>query len=263
VRCGDCSERRRILACYHRPRRGLPFHILIPDPHNDPRRAWRTGAREALGTPALVLGVGYVGYGSLAQSHGFSLVDTALSTLCIWALPGQLILVEMQAVGAPFVAIVLAVAFSASRFLPMAMTLIPYLRAPGTPAWRYYFAGHVLAMTSWAVAMRRFPDQPAAARLPYFLGFAITLWLFSLGCTIVGHALAGTLPEPLRLAFIFANPLYFILILTANLRDRMGAVALACGAIAGPLMHLAWPSWSVVGGGVIGGSIAYLIAMRM
>jgi hypothetical protein len=43
----------------------------------------------------------------------------------------------------------------------------------------------------------------------------------------------------------------------------MGAVALACGAIAGPLVHLAWPSWSVVGGGVVGGSIAYLIARRM
>jgi predicted branched-subunit amino acid permease len=211
----------------------------------------------------LVLGVGYIGYGSLAQSHGFSLIETALSTIAIWALPGQLILVEMEAVGAPFAAIVFAVAFSASRFLPMAVTLIPHLRAPGTPSWRYYFAGQVLAMTSWAVAMRRFPDQRPEVRLPYFLGFAMTLWLCSLACTVFGHALAGTLPEPLRLAFIFANPLYFILILTASLRDRMGAVALACGAVAGPLLHLAWPSWSVVGGGVVGGSIAYLIARRM
>ena len=67
-----------------------------------------------------MLGVGYIGYGSLAQSHGFSLLETAVSTISIWALPGQLILVEMQAGGAPFVAIVFAVAFSASRFLPMA-----------------------------------------------------------------------------------------------------------------------------------------------
>jgi predicted branched-subunit amino acid permease len=225
--------------------------------------AWRSGAREALGAPAFVLGVGYIGYGSLAQSHGFSVLETALSTIAIWALPGQLILVEMEAIGAPFVAIVFAVAFSASRFLPMAMTLIPHLRTPGAPAWRYYFAGQVLAMTSWAVAMRRFPEQPQEARLPYFLGFAMTLWLFSLCCTVIGHSLAGALPEPLRLAFIFANPLYFILILTANLRDRMSMVALACGAIAGPLVHLAWPSWSVLGGGLVGGSVAYLVARRM
>jgi predicted branched-subunit amino acid permease len=224
---------------------------------------WRVGAREALGAPAFVLGVGYVGYGSLAQSHGFSLFATGLSTIAIWALPGQLILVEMEAAGAPFLAILFAVAFSASRFLPMAVTLIPHLRVPGDPPWRYYFAGHVLAMTSWAVAMRRFPEQPVPARLPYFLGFAMTLWLVSLGCTLFGHSLAGTLPAPLRLAFIFANPLYFILILTANLRDRMGAIALLCGAVAGPALHLVVPAWSVVGGGVLGGSLAYLIARRL
>lgn len=210
-----------------------------------------------------MLGVGYVGYGSLAQSHGFSLFETALSTVSIWALPGQLILVEMQAVGAPFLAIVFAVMFSASRFLPMAVTLIPHLRTPGVPPWRYYFAGQVLAMTSWAVAMRRFPEQTPAARLPYFLGFAMTLWLCSLACTLFGHSLAGALPAPLRLAFIFANPIYFILILTANLRERMGAIALVCGAIIGPALHLVWPAWSVVGGGVLGGSLAYLIARRL
>jgi predicted branched-subunit amino acid permease len=204
-----------------------------------------------------------VGYGSLAQSHGFSLVETALSTISIWALPGQLILVEMHAAGAPFIAIVFAVAFSASRFLPMAVTLIPHLRAPGVRPWRYYFAGQVLAMTSWAVAMRKFPEQPPPLRLPYFLGFAMTLWLFSLGCTLFGHSLAGTLPSPLRLAFIFANPLYFILILTANLSERTGVIALVCGAIVGPSLHLVWPAWSVVGGGVLGGTLAYLIARRL
>ena len=47
------------------------------------RDAWASGAREALGAPALVLGIGYVGYGSLAQSHGFSVFDAVLSTACI------------------------------------------------------------------------------------------------------------------------------------------------------------------------------------
>jgi hypothetical protein len=50
----------------------------------------------------------------------------------------------METLGAPFLAIVLAVAFSASRFLPMAVTLMPHMRAPGVASWRYYFAGHVL-----------------------------------------------------------------------------------------------------------------------
>jgi predicted branched-subunit amino acid permease len=226
------------------------------------RRAWRAGFREAFGAPAWVLGVAYIGYGSLAQSHGFSIVHAALSTLTIWALPGQLILVEMHTLSAPFVAILLAVVFSSSRFLPMAVTLIPHLRAPGVPTWRYYLAGQLLAMTSWAVAMRRLPEQASPDRMPFFLGFAVTLCTVSVLCTITGHALAGTLPGPLRLAFIFANPLYFILILTTDLRARMIVVALVCGAAAGPLIHLVLPAWSVIGGGLVGGTAAFFLARK-
>src|SRR6476659_216454 len=78
-------------------------------PRQTERDAFGHGVGEAFGAPALVLGVGYIGYGSLAQSHGFSMFTTGLSTVSIWALPGQLIMVEMNAVGAPFVAILLAV----------------------------------------------------------------------------------------------------------------------------------------------------------
>lgn len=224
--------------------------------------AWRAGFREAFATPAWVLGVGYIGYGSLAQSQGFGLLNTALSTIAIWALPGQLILVEMHTLGAPFVAVLLAVVFSSSRFLPMAVALMPHLRAPGVPPWRYYVAGQLLAMTSWAVAMRRFPEQERPLRLPFFLGFALTIWAVSLSCTIAGYTLAGTLPAELRLAFVFANPLYFILILTADLRGRMIVLALACGAVAGPLIHLVLPAWSVIGGGLAGGTVAFMFAKK-
>lgn len=227
-----------------------------------PREAWHAGFREAFGAPAWVLGVGFFGFGSLAQSQGFSMLHAGLSTVAIWALPGQLILVEMHTLGAPFVAILLAVVFSASRFLPLAVTLMPHMREPGVPAWRYYFAGQVVAMTSWAVAMRHFPDQARPARLPFFLGFAITLWMVSLTCTIAGYALAESLPGSLRLAFIFANPLYFIVLLTADLRGRMTVLALACGALAGLLIHLVLPAWSVIGGGLAGGTVAFLLSRK-
>ena len=225
-----------------------------------PREGWHTGFREAMAAPAWVLGVGYIGFGSLAQSQGFSLLHATLSTVAIWALPGQLILVEMHNLGAPFVAILLAVVFSASRFLPMTVALMPQMREPGVAAWRYYLAGQLLVMTSWAVAMRRFPGFARGARLPFFMGFAITIWLVSLLGTIIGYTLAGSLPGPLRLAFIFANPLYFILILTADLRGRMAVLALACGAVAGPMIHLVLPAWSVIGGGLAGGTVAFLLA---
>lgn len=223
---------------------------------------WRLGVREAFATPAWVLGVGYIGYGSLAQSQGFTAWQTALSTISIWALPGQLILVEMHTLGAAFPLILLAVIFSSSRFLPMAVTLMPMLRAPGIPNYRYYVAGYVMAMTSWAVAVKRAPELPEPQRMSYFLGFASTLLVTSMICTVGGYYAAGSLPGPLRLAFIFANPLYFTLLLTADLRDRTVVWALACGAVVGPLIHLMLPSWSVIGGGLIGGTLAFLLTRR-
>ncbi|MBK8740162.1 MAG: hypothetical protein IPM02_11795 [Betaproteobacteria bacterium] len=61
------------------------------------------------------------------------------------------------------------------------------------------------------------------------------------------------------LAFIFANPLYFVLILTADLRGRMVPLALALGAVAGPLVHLVLPAWSVIFGGSAGGTAAFFL----
>jgi hypothetical protein len=37
----------------------------------------------------------------------------------------------------------------------------------------------------------------------------------------------------------------------------MGALALTCGAIAGPLFHLLTPEWSVIFAGVVGGTLAF------
>jgi len=221
--------------------------------------AWRAGVREAFAAPIWVLGVGYLGFGSLAQAQGLGLANSVLSTVSIWALPGQLILVEMNALSAPYVAIVLAVALSAARFLPMTVALLPHLRAAGGPGWRYYAAAHVLAMTSWAVAMRRYPSQSAAERLPFFFGFALTMWVACMGFTTAGYLLAHAMPRPLTVAFVFSNPIYFILILTTDLRSRDIALALLCGAFAGPLVHLVAPQWSVVGGGVVGGSVAFAL----
>src|SRR5438105_3689772 len=74
--------------------------------------AFREGLLDALGIPAMVLAAGYIGFGALAASNGLSFAGTLLSTLLIWALPGQLILAEMHTLGAPFFAVLLSVVLS-------------------------------------------------------------------------------------------------------------------------------------------------------
>lgn len=205
----------------------------------------------------MVLAAGYLGFGALANGNGFPLWAALLSTATIFALPGQLAMVEMALAGTLATVIVLTVSLTAARFLPMSVTFMPVVRLPGRPAWRYYLAAHLLAMTGWAVGMRRLPELEPDARLAWFVGFALTNWVVCLLATVVGYGLADSLPDLVRRGLVFVGPLYFLLILTGEARTRQVIVALACGAVAGPLVHLAAPEWSVVLGGVVGGTVAW------
>jgi O-antigen/teichoic acid export membrane protein len=55
------------------------------------------------------------------------------------------------------------------------------------------------------------------------------------------------------------NPVYFLLIMLGDARTRIVILSLAAGAVSGPLMHLLAPQWSVLGGGLIGGSAAFAL----
>ena len=222
-----------------------------------PRAAWKGGAREALGVPAAVLGSGYIGFGALAFDADFSLALTLFSTMTIWALPAQIALIELRALGTAAPALVLAVMLTSARFLPMAVVLLPLLRHPAYRRWHYYLAGHFVAMTGWAVAIRRCPMLPLEQRLPYFLGFATALWLACLTGTVAGYFASGSLNQLVTLGLVFLNPIYFILLLGGEVRHRQGVLALLCGAFAGPLMHLLTPQWGLLAAGVIGGTVAY------
>ena len=218
--------------------------------------------RESIGVPSAVLAAGYLGFGALANGTGFPLWAALLSTATIFALPGQLAMLEMSLSGTLATAIVVTVGLTAARFLPMAVTLVPMMRPAGGPSthpsWRLYVAAQLLAMTGWAACMRRFPDLAPPQRLAWFTGFALTNWLVCLGATVAGYGLANSLPPLVRQGLVFVGPLYFLLILTGETRTRQGIVALACGAVAGPLIHVAWPQWSVMMGGLIGGTMAWL-----
>lgn len=224
--------------------------------------AFLQGAREAAGVPSAVLVAGFVGFGALAAAQQVPLGIAVASTVVIWALPGQLIFVDMHTLGAPLLATVVAVMLSSARFLPMTLMLMPEMRQPGKPAWRYYVAAQLLSLSGWTMAVARFPDIPRAQRLAWFYGFTLVLILVSAGSTAVGYVGADRLPPLARLALVMMVPMYYLLILLGAVRERSAALGLACGALAGPLAYLATPAWSVPLAGFAGGTAAYLL-LRM
>jgi predicted branched-subunit amino acid permease len=215
------------------------------------------GVREAAGIPAAVLVAGYLGFGALAAAHDIPLAVAVASTAMLWALPGQIVFVEMHALAAPLLASVLAVMLSSARFLPMTLMLMPEMRDPQHRRWKYYVVAQLLSLSGWTMAVARFPDIPRSERLAWFYGFALVLMAASAASTAAGHLGADRLPALARLALVFTVPMYYLLILTGAVRDRIAALGLACGAVAGPLAYLATPEWSVPLGGVAGGTFAF------
>ena len=188
----------------------------------------------------------------MAFWHGLFSIATA------WALPGQVALVELYGGGASILVIATAVALTNARLLPMAITLIPLIRAPGTPRWQYYLAAHWIAVTGWALAMRNCPAMPPPQRLPFFMGVVLLLWSFSMLGAGVGFTLAGTVPAYVTLGLVFLNPVYFMLVVAGDVRGISRTTAAVLGAICGPLVFLVTPEWSLLLTGVGAGSLAYL-----
>jgi predicted branched-subunit amino acid permease len=218
----------------------------------------REACREALGAPALAMAATFLAFGAAVQAAGVGIGWALAASLLVYGMPGQMVL--LAAIGAPggaLAAVPGAVAANA-RFVPMAVALAPWLGA-GPGRW---LALPFIAVTPWAMAMRRLPALPASERLPWFLGFALTSWCVAGLSTAGGHALAPLLPLWVLAALLFVNPLYFGLIIAAELRAPFVRRAVLLGALAAPLGLLLPPAFALLGAGLAGGSLAFLWGRR-
>jgi predicted branched-subunit amino acid permease len=219
--------------------------------------AFRTGVRESFGVPGGVLAASYLGFGALAYSSAVPLWIVVASTITIWALPGQLVMVDMWQIGAPMIAILLAVMLTNARFLPMAVTLMPVIRDRSHRPWIYYAAAQCIAMSSWIICMRRGAEMPAPERVAYLTGLAAGFIAIGVCAGIIGYYIAESIPRFMQIGMVFLAPVYFVIFLIVEIRTRLVAIALACGGVAGPLLYLVTPQWSVLLAGFLGGTLAY------
>ncbi len=244
----------------------------------------RAGAAEALGAAALAMGTTFLAFGAAAAEAGFALAWALAASWLVYGMAGQVVLLQLaipegsmpEGSGeAPAGALPAALGATAAnaRFFPMAVALAPWLGPPGARRW---LALPFIAITPWAAAMRRLPGLPAPARLPWFLGFALASWLAAGLATAAGHALAPALDPALRAALLFANPIYFALLIAADLRGgparpaagagwwrrALGAHparrAILGGILAAPLALWLPPAWGLLAAGLVGGTAAFL-----
>jgi len=234
---------------------------LDPPRLDNVRDVVRRALRDALGLPCVILIASMTGFGTVARDSGFDLGLALVATAGIWGLPGQLALVELYAAGSGLAAMVAASSLANARFLPMAVSFLPLLRAGlRRPVWMFPLV-QLMSINSWVAGLRAFPRIDVVYRAHYYVVFALTIMTAGLVGTTLGYFSLHAMPRPLALGLIFLNPCYFAL-LFAGTRSASAMLALALGAVLGPATHLLSPDWGLLLAGFVGGTVAFLLLGR-
>jgi predicted branched-subunit amino acid permease len=216
----------------------------------------------ALQVPGLILLASAAGFGALARDSGLSLGNANLMMGALFALPAQVVMLDQLARGGSLIGAALAVCLIGVRLLPMSVVLAPFLGGRRANGWGKVVAVHAVAVTGWIEGFRRLPGTPQHLQLPHFLGIGGGLIVAGLLGTTAGYLLAGVVPPAVSAALLFLTPIYFMLSLFQTASGVGDWLAIAVGAVLGPLAFLLMPGFDLLLTGIAGGSIAYLAAER-
>ncbi len=209
--------------------------------------------------PAAVLCFSFIGFGVLCHGAHIGLAPSLYTTVFIFALPAQVVLVDQIARGVPLWTAALAVAFTGVRLLPMTVSLIPHLRAGRRLGWIDYLAAHFVAVTMWIESMRRVPFLPRRMRLPYFFGLAVILVGVSLTGTVAGYLIADRIPRTTAASLVFLTPAYFFLGLLGACRRAADYAPVLLGLCFEPLAAKIAPSFDLVLTGLVAGTASFFV----
>lgn len=157
----------------------------------------------------LVMCASFFGFGVLVRGMGFDLWPALATTVLIWALPGQVVLLTLFREGAAIFVIVLAVSFTAIRLLPMVTIVLSKSALPGNVKWVLYGLAHFIAVTLWVLAGSHVEKMPKERRLPWLMGLGVCLMVVMLLVTTAGYYLTGVLPTIVAAALAFMSPCFF------------------------------------------------------
>jgi predicted branched-subunit amino acid permease len=239
----------------------IKLEASVAQRYKNRSEAFWAGIRDAAGAPAMVLFTGMVGFGAMGKTNGMDAWFTTATSFFMFALPGQVVLLEMAITGSSVVAIALAVTLTSTRFITMTVTLFPQFHEKDRNH-GLYASVHLLAMTAWAISMREFQTIEAKHRSSYFIGLGLLCWIISIPGTILGYLLAGVVPPYVTLSLVFINPLFFLLTFT-EVKPWVNRIAIGLGFVLGPFFFLLDRDTSLLTTGLVGGTIAYVFDRKV
>ena len=210
-------------------------------------------------SPAIALGCCFIAIGALLKNLGFNIQESIFSTMLTYALPGSLVMAESLLVGASLLNIFLAVWFVNARLYPMAVSLFPLMMHKNQPKWKYYFSCHFIAVSAWLIMKSNYKSIPKEQRIDYWIGIGSATWSVAVLGTFIGFYFSEFLNKEIMMGLAILNPIYFLCMMVGASKTIQITLSVLLGAILGPIFYFFSPEWSILLGGLAGGTAAYLI----
>jgi predicted branched-subunit amino acid permease len=227
------------------------------------RHYWfRRGLMCLFTIPVLILNGAFIGFSSLAREAGFTLAQTEFMVATIWALPSKVVLIGAVMSKSTLLATFLAVCLSAVRLMPMVVAIVPEMRTAKTHKATLYVLSHFVAVTAWVMALERFKKVPKHYRTSFFGGLVVVLLVSNMAMVFLTYQVADAMPPLVSAGLVFLTPLYFLFSLWGSAREKASHYAMIAGLILTPLFHTLMPQIDILGAGITGGVIAYILAQR-
>lgn len=232
---------------------------MSPREHYD----WRglgAGARAAVSVAGLVMAASFMGFGALLHGLHFDLSLGLLTVVIVWALPGQVVLVDSLQSGAGLLATAFAVSLTAVRLMPMTVLVLSKSRLADAVRWPDYIVAHFTAVTMWLLSVQKMEAVSFRQRIPWLIGLGSALCLGMLWFTTLGYELSSRLPQSVAAALVFVTPTFFLLSLLGGARWRFDYAAIALGSALGPVAYYVAPQYDLAIAGLAGGTAAFFAA---
>ncbi len=213
-------------------------------------------------SPAIALGCCFIAIGALLKNIGFNIQESIFSTMLIYALPGSLVMAESILIGASLLSIFIAVWFVNARLYPMAVSLFPLMMDESQPKWKYYLSCHFIAVSAWLIMKSNYETIEKKNRVDFWIGIGSATWSVAVISTIIGFYLSDYLNKDMLMGLAILNPIYFICMMVGAMKTIQVTLSVILGAILGPIFYFFSPEWSILLGGLVAGSVAYLVGEK-
>ena len=96
-------------------------------------------------------------------------------------------------------------------------------------------------------------------RIDFWIGIGCATWTTAVIGTFIGFYASDYLDKNIMMGLAILNPIYFLCMMVSAMRTIQIGAAVILGLLLGPIFYFLSPEWSILLGGLFGGTIAYFI----